>query len=357
MMPLSVRFLALLVCSLAQPATAQDTVAIDRILAAYEGDNPGAALLVIQDGAVLLQRCYGYADLEHQKKVTPATNFRLASVSKQFTAAAILQLINAGKLGLSTTLSEAFADFPTYGDVVTVKHLLTHTSGIPDYEDFVADTSFNPQIKDQGVLDILMKLDSGYFTPGHQYRYSNSAYALLALLVEKYSGQPFAAYLQAHIFKPLGMTTTLAHEAGKSTVSMRAFGYTKTNNHWELRDQSATSAVLGDGGIYSNVLDLFKWDQSLYSDGILPDHLVKQAFAYNTLTSGDTVKYGYGWHLRQNESGDKVVYHTGSSTSFRNIFYRVPARRFSIILLTNRDQPVEEDMLILAERIAKAISE
>ncbi|HWK98812.1 MAG TPA: serine hydrolase domain-containing protein [Parapedobacter sp.] len=355
-MRLAIVIIALLARTFVQPATAQDTAAVDRILAAYQGKKPGAALLVIKDGSVLLERCYGYANLEQHIPVTEATNFRLASISKQFTATCVLQLIDAGKLTLHTTLAEAFPGFPSYGAHVTVAHLLTHTSGIPDYEDYVADTAFNPQIRDQGVLDILMRLNSGYFAPGTQYRYSNSGYALLALLVEKYSGQPYSTYLQQHIFSPLGMGATLAHEAGKTTVATRAYGYAQHNGQWERRDQSATSAVLGDGGIYSSVNDLVKWDQALYAGTLLDRRLIEQSFAYHQLANGDTVHYGYGWHLKKTSQGDQVVYHTGSSTSFRNVFYRVPSRQFSIILLTNRNQPAEEEMVILAERIAAVLA-
>lgn len=341
----------LLLCSLMRPAAAQDVAAIDRVLAAYQGDNPGAALLIIKDGAVVFERCYGYANRERDEKVTAATNFRLASVSKQFTATCILQLIDAGKLTLHTTLTQVFPGFPAYGADVTVAHLLTHTSGIPDYEDDVADTAFHPQIKDQGVLDILMQHSRGYFAPGTQYRYSNSAYALLALIVEKYSGQPYGAYLQQHIFGPLGMEGTLAYEAGKTTVATRAYGYAHEQGLWERRDQSSTSAVLGDGGIYSSLNDLFKWDQALYAGTVLPQHVIAQSFAYHQLANGDTVHYGYGWHLKKNQHGEQIVYHTGSSTSFRNVFYRIPSKRFSLILLTNRNQPAEADMVTLAERI------
>src|SRR5690606_21672180 len=139
---------------------------------------------------------------------------------------------------------------------------------------------------------------------------------------------------QKHIFNPLGMSATLAHEAGKTTVPVRAYGYAQADGQWERKDQSATSAVLGDGGIYSNVVDLYKWDQALYTDKLLPQGLLDASFAYHHLSNGDTVKYGYGWHLKHNDRGEQVVYHTGSSTSFRNVFYRVPARQFSIILLT-----------------------
>ncbi len=344
--------ISLLMCS-TLPLAAQNTEAIDRIMVPYEG-SPGASLLIINNGNVVLQRQYGYANLETNEKVAAATNFRLASVSKQFTATCILQLIDAGKLSLHTTLHEVFPDFPPYGHAVTVEHLLTHTSGIPDYEDYVADTAFNPQIKDRGVLDILAQLGEGYFVPGTQFRYSNSAYALLALIVEKYGEMPYPAYLKRHIFDPLGMQNTVAHEAGKTTVANRAFGYAADGEIWKQHDQSSTSAVLGDGGIYSNVDDLYHWDQALHAGTVLPLSLILQSVANHRLADGSAVNYGYGWHLKKDSKDRQAVYHTGSSMSFRNIFYRIPSIGLSVIVLTNRNQPAEAEMVPLAEAILEA---
>ena len=338
-----------------QTIMAQQITSIDSILSNYDGNGtPGASLMVIKNGKPVYTKSYGYADLENKTLVEPASNFRLASVTKQFTATGILQLINKEKLSLANTLTQVFPGFPAYGKNITIRHLLNHTSGLPDYENYVEDTAFNPQIKDQGVLDILMKTDTPYFEPGTKYQYSNSAYALLALIIEKYSGLSFAAYLKQNIFDPLDMNSTVAYEKGISNVKNRAYGYSRQNDVWILKDQSSTSAVLGDGGIYSNVEDLFKWNQSLYSGKILPLHLIQQASSYNTLNNGDTVHYGFGWHLKRNAANEQVVYHTGSTTSFRNIFYRIPEKKFSVILLTNRNRPQEEDMVGLAEKIIAA---
>jgi len=334
---------------------AQEIPSIDSLFIKYSGEKtPGASLMIIQNGKPVFQKSFGFAVLEKNTPVQPATNFRLASVTKQFTATCILQLINEKKLSLENTLTQVFPGFPDYGNSITIKHLLNHTSGLPDYENYVADSAFNPQVKDKGVLEILMKTDSGYFEPGTKYQYSNSAYALLALIVEKYSGLSFADYLKQKIFEPLEMNTTIAFEKGVSMVNNRAMGYSLLNNQWILKDQSSTSAVLGDGGIYSNVEDLFKWDQSLYTEKILPRHLLKLASSYNFLNNGDTVHYGMGWHLKKNEKNEQVIYHTGSTTSFRNIFYRVPEKQFSLILLTNRNRPQEEDMVGLAEKVIAA---
>ena len=333
----------------------QDIKSIDAIMQQYEGEVPGASLMIIRDGKKILTRSYGYSNLEKREQVTAQHNFRLASVTKQFTAGAILQLVHRGKLSLRQNLTEIFQGFPDYGKGITIQHLLTHTSGIADYEDYVSDTAMNPQILDKGVLEIMMKLDTVYFTPGEKYRYSNTAYALLALMVEKYSGLSFDAYLQRNIFRPLGMRNTLAYLKGINEVPHRAYGYTQKENQWSLKDQSSTSAVLGDGGIYSSVEDLYKWDQSLYTDKILPAAVKQEAFSYHRLNNGDTVHYGFGWHLKKSPRGEQVVYHTGSTSSFRNIIYRIPARKTSIIILTNRNFPLEEDMVGLAERILLAI--
>lgn len=325
---------------------------IDEIMHEYSGEeSPGAALMVIKDGQPVLTRSYGLADIENKTPVTATTNFRLASITKQFTATAVLTLVQDSLLMVETPIRKILPELPPATEGITIRHLLNHTSGIIDYEDFVADTAMNPQITDAGVLEILRDKDSLYFTPGEKYRYSNSAYALLALVVERISGKSFASYLKDRIFLPLGMDNTVAYEKGITEVPNRAFGHDKKDGNWIRRDQSSTSAVLGDGGIYSSVTDLFKWDQALYTDAILSDSLRLKMFEYQQLNDGETIPYGWGFHLKKNEKGDEVVYHTGSTTSFRNIFYRIPGKKLSVILLTNRNFPAEFGMVPLAEAV------
>lgn len=331
---------------------AQNIPALDSLMRKYSGTNPGAALKIIQSGKVVLTKTYGMADIETMTPVTEQTDFRLASVTKQFTATCVLLLIDEGKISLNTTLSEVFSNFPAYGKKITIKHLLTHTSGLPDYEDFVADSAFHPQIQDAGVLALLLKTTSGLFEPGEIYQYSNTGYALLALIVEKYSGKTFGQFLKDRIFKPLKMTSSLAYQPGVNEIPNRAFGYSSENGQWKRKDQSSTSAVLGDGGIYTNVEDMAKWDDALFHHTILPAKWQKEAFSYHTLNNGDRINYGYGWHLKESSTDGKINYHTGSTTSFRNIIYRIPKTKMTIILLTNRNKPEEEDMVDVAEKVA-----
>lgn len=332
----------------------QEINSIDAVMAAYTGEEtPGAALMVIQDGDSILVKTYGMADIENNRPVTSQTNFRLASVSKQFTATAILLLVQEQKISLDSRVRALLPSLPPATGNITLRHFLNHTSGIIDYEDFVQDTAMNPQLADAGVLEILSDKDSLYFQPGEQFRYSNSAYALLALIVEKQSGMPYAQFLKERIFDPLEMNGTVAYEKGISEVSERAYGYALRDGNWEKRDQSSTSAVLGDGGIYSSLTDMYKWNQALYGAALLQDSLRNKMVEYQQLNNGEQINYGLGYHLKKDSVGNEIVYHTGSTTSFRNIFYRVPGKKTTVIILTNRNTPSEFGMVPLAESVLK----
>ncbi|WP_425477055.1 serine hydrolase domain-containing protein [Luteimonas cucumeris] len=299
----------------------------------YQGEVPGASVLVIHDGKPVVSRSYGYADLEARVAATPQTNYRLASVSKQFTAAAVLLLAEDGRLGLDDPVRKWLPTLPASADAVTLKHLLTHTSGLVDYEDVMAPDA-TVQVHDADVLHLLESQDRTYFSPGSEYRYSNSAYALLALIVEKASGQRYATFLRERIFAPLGMDDTVAYEQGVSTVANRAYGYSLADGEWQRTDQSSTSAVLGDGGIYSSIADLAKWDAALYDDRLLSDASRKLAFTPWTKTDDPTVEYGYGWRIT-----GETVWHSGETIGFRNVIVRYPQRGLTVVVLTNRDDP------------------
>ncbi|MGH8306243.1 MAG: serine hydrolase domain-containing protein, partial [Steroidobacteraceae bacterium] len=239
---------------------AQDTAArIDTLLRPYTGRVPGASVLVIRDGVPVFRRAYGFADLEHGVVASAATNYRLASMTKQFTAAAILLLADDGRLSLDDPLGRWLPSLPPAARAVTIRQLLTHTSGLVDYEDLIPQGA-TVQLHDADVLRLLEAQNRSYFAPGTRYRYSNSGYALLALIVARASDEDFAAFLRKRIFLPLGMYDSVAYQAGVSQVAHRAFGYSAAGRSWSRTDQSLTSAVLGDGGVYSSVDDLAKWD-------------------------------------------------------------------------------------------------
>lgn len=319
---------------------------IDKLFEIYTGEVPGASLMIIKEGKPILARTYGMAKVEDKIPVATRTNFRLASVSKQFTAMCIMMLQERGKLSFDQTLKDIFPNYPDYGKAITIRQLLNHTSGLIDYESLIPDTA-TVQLLDADVLRLMVEQDSTYFPPGSQYRYSNSGYALLAIVVEKFSGQSFAQFLKEHIFAPLGMTKTVAYEKGISEVDNRAFGYANENDKLVFKDQSLTSAVLGDGGIYSSVEDLFKWDQALYSDKLVSFETLQQAFTPGILKDGTRLDYGFGWRIDEYR-GFKRAHHTGQTCGFTTIIQRYPEAKFSIIILTNRNEPM---LMELANRL------
>ena len=194
------------------------------------------------------------------------TNFRSASCSKQFTAMSIMLLVHEGKLRYEFRLTDIFPEFSPYGRSITVRNLLNDASGLPDYEDLMDKlypgrwTAEN-QIQDREVLSLLEKQKETKFPPGTKWAYSNSGYVVLGLVVAKVSGKSFPEFLHDRVFAPLGMDHTLAYVKGKSEVSNRAYGYTKQGSDWKQTDQSSTLATLGDGGVYSSLADLAKWDE------------------------------------------------------------------------------------------------
>jgi len=344
--------------SSAQVPTAQ----IDSIFASLKSSNaPGAAVLVIHNGQPVFRRGYGVTDPHTLDPIDAQTNFRLASFTKQFTATCIMLLVHDGRLHYEDHLTDIFPEFPAYGKGITIRNLLNHTSGLPDYEDILAKQYPNtldekiPQILDAGVLKLLEQQTRGKFPPGSRWEYSNSGYAILAMIVEKVSGKSFGQFLQERIFIPLKMTSTLAYEKGKNEVPHRAYGHTKIDGVWRETDQSPTSAVLGDGGIYSSLDDLAKWDRALRDHTLLSEQEMSPALTPVHPTDGppkfpesQPVRYGFGWFLDPYQ-GHKRMWHYGETVGFRTVIERLPDEKLTIIVLANR---ADLDPQALALKIA-----
>jgi len=315
---------------------------VEQLFAAFDGAVPGASALLLRNGEPVLTLAFGLADLESQMPATPTTNYRLASVSKQFTAMATLQLVSDGKLRLEDSLARFFADSPAYWRHITIQQLLTHTSGLPDYEDLIPPDA-TTQVHDEDVLELVRTQSSGYFAPQTAYRYSNTAYCLLALIIAQVAGQRFPSFLQERIFAPLGMHATVAHQEGISVVPQRAYGHSLRDGVWQRTDQSVTSATLGDGGIYSSVVDLARWDTALAEGTLLPQHLMQALFTpHVAIPNGES--YGFGWYLR----GQHLAYHTGDTIGFRTAIVRLLDLRATAVVLVNRS---DANPLELAEAL------
>ena len=355
--------IALLSCSnvaLAQvPAAAIGTL-FSKFVSAHD---PGCAVLVIKDGQPVFRQGYGLTDLRTLQKIGPETNFRLASLTKQFTAAAVMLLVHDGKLRYEDRLTDVFPDFPAYGKAITIRQLLNHTSGLVDYEDImakeyagIADDKI-PQIRDAGVLDLLKRQTSTKFTPGTRWEYSNSGYVVLAMMVEKRSGISFGDFLRQRIFTPLGMTGTIAHEKGRGEVTHRAYGHTRTTTGWDQTDQSSTSATLGDGGVYTSLDDLEKWEHALANHTLLSAKEIEPALTPAIAANGAPLRqsdgslaplYGFGWFLNPYR-GHRRYAHYGETVGFRTAIQRFPDDRLTVIVLANR---AEVDAPALAESVA-----
>jgi CubicO group peptidase (beta-lactamase class C family) len=322
--------------------------ALDSIFAAYaEPGRPGAGVLVVKDGQVVASRSYGLADVDQRTPASDATNYRLASLSKQFTATAMMLLVRDGRLRLDDRVSDLLPGMPAHGRDVTIRHLLTHTSGLWAYEDFVPRGQ-TEQVKDRDVPALIQRAESLYFAPGSTHRYSNTGYALLALIVERLSGQPYAKFLEERIFRPAGMRGTVAFETGISTVPNRAFGYSIRNNAVVPSDQSSTSAVLGDGGVYSSLRDMLAWDRALDARMILLEDELRQAWTPMVLSDGTVSRYGFGWFVDR-EDGTLRLSHHGETSGFTNFILKYPERRLTVLVLTNRRGGAPWD---LAARVA-----
>jgi CubicO group peptidase (beta-lactamase class C family) len=358
------RFVFLLAFWLAwmQPAVAADphrsegdrAEQTDAIFAPFRSSNaPGPAVLVLKDGRTLFKQGYGVTDLRTGHPINAQTNFRLASVTKQFTAMAVMLLVHDGKLSYDDRLTDIFPDFPEYGKWISIRNLLNHTSGLQDYEDLMVQTSPAtvatdaaqsqiPQIQDAEVLELLKRQHATKFAPGTKWAYSNSGYVILGLIVARVSGEPFGQFLHDRIFTPLKMNNTLAYKSGQNQVAHRAYGHTKVEKQWLQTDQSPTSATLGDGGVYSSLDDLAKWDAALGSHTLLSEAEMRPALTPVEIPGGSAeepdskpAKYGFGWFLNPYQ-GHARMWHYGETVGFRSSIQRFVDDHLTVIVLCNR---------------------
>lgn len=316
---------------------------------------PGAAVAILRRGRPVLTRFCGLARLEDGVPVHEGTNFRLASISKQFTARAVSLLIAEGRLSLDTPVREVLPELERWGHRVRVGHLVAHTSGVPHYERLI-EQGGSRQVTDADVVRLVATrpLD---FEPGARFDYSNGAYTLLARVVEERSGRDFTAFLEERIFEPLGMSGTVAHVEGRTAVPHRALGYRPVADGFEAADQGPTTATLGDGGIYSSIRDLALWDAALGEPGDPADPAALEPYQPDRAAlephaaRAPGVAYGFGWFLDRYR-GRRRQRHEGWTTGFQNEIQRFPEEGLTVIVLTNRStpaaQPLAEALIDLA---------
>jgi CubicO group peptidase (beta-lactamase class C family) len=326
-------------------AAACPTDPVDALFSSYDGQHPGASVVVVKDGAVIFERAYGMANVGTGERATPQTNYRLASVTKPFTAMAVSILAERGALAVDDPVAKYLPELAQKAPTVTLRHLLTHTSGLPEYEKLLPKDD-PKQIVDRDVLGLLAKRGLA-IVPGARYRYNNTGYALLALVIERVSKQSYAEFLRRNIFQPLGMANTQVYDAN-AKIAARAYGYSVATDQAAPADQNRTSAVLGDGGIYSSAHELARWIDALDRNRLLAPKRLAEATSALVTTDEPRIAYGFGWRISE-DRGEKVVYHTGTTSGFKNALVWVPSKKLAAIVLTNRRQgePLKLAMFVL----------
>jgi CubicO group peptidase (beta-lactamase class C family) len=297
-------------------------------------------VLVAQRGQILYKGAYGWFNKEKKVEHTEDAKFQLASLSKQFTAIAILMLYEEGKLKLEDDVKKYFPKFPYDG--INIRMLLNHRSGLPDYRYF-CDEAYcckKEPISNQQVIDLICEHKPGlYYKPNVHFDYNNTNYLLLASIIEKISGKTYANFLAERIFKPLKMTNTFVYDNTDIPEGV-ALGYSAG---WRRVWNDYQNGTVGDKNIYSNLDDLFKWDRALYSEDLLKQETLKLAYL-NYSREMKTRNYGFGFRTKCLPNGDEVVFHGGWWRGYNHLFYRRLKDQTAIIVLSNRVNFVFNDL-------------
>lgn len=299
----------------------------------------GNALIAIE-GYPIFKFSNGYADLYKKTKLNFNTVFQIASVSKGFTAISVLILADRGEICLEDSVVNYIPEFPF--ENITVKQLLQHTSGLQNYMYFVDHQwEDGKPITNEDVLKLINDNNPQLnFRPGRRHLYNNTGYAMLALLVERVSGKQFYEFLKDEIFVPLDMDHSFGwNSTATDTITNIASGFTRRGWRYRSFAHNPLDEVLGDKSVYTTANDLFKWDQALYTNILVSDSLMEDAFAMGKTSRGREFKYGYGWRLNEID-GKKVVYHNGLWNGFTSSLQRYVDDRITIILLNNTNAPV-----------------
>lgn len=300
---------------------------IDSLMSALAGRGQfSGSVLVAENGRVLYEHGFGTADLKNGIPFSPSTPCYLASLTKQFTAMAVMILAERHKLSLSDPLSNYFSGFSRLAAGVTIRHLLNHTSGIPDYTRLGLE---HPGLTNDSVMLALVRADSLDFPAGTRYQYSNSGYVILAKIIEKVSGKSYREFLKRNIFDPLGMSSTAVYDETRPEIPGHAIGYGRFG---DLDDYNLLTC--GEGGIYSSVDDLFKWDQALYTEKLVQAPALEEAFTKPLLQDGSASSYGFGWAIGEYD-GQKTLSHAGRYGGFNTYIKRFTRDHATIIFLTN----------------------
>lgn len=296
-------------------------------------DGPGAAVILAIDGIPLVRKACGMAHVELAVPMRPEMVFRLGSVTKQFTAVAILVLMQRGALGLDDPVTRFLPDYPTHGDEITVRHLLTHTSGIRSYTSMPEfEMVMDRDATTREIIDFF-NTEPLEFAPGTRHAYSNSGYALLGAIIERTTGLSYGDFVTRTIFGPLSMERSAYGSTGP-LLSGRVAGYERNTEEWENARQISMTWPGAAGGLVSCIDDLLLWDESLYTGRLVPQEILHLAWTPATLPSGEIIDYGFGWFISDGQ-GHRCIEHGGGIHGFVSHLLRIPERHLFIAVLMN----------------------
>ncbi|HKP47481.1 MAG TPA: serine hydrolase [Pyrinomonadaceae bacterium] len=339
---------------LTQPAQATGatadpkSAAVDALFAALnQGAVPGAAVMVLQNGKVQFEKGYGLARVETSQSITPNTAFDLASVSKQFTAMAIMILSDRGKLSIDDPLTKFFPQFPAYASKIKVRNLLTHTSGLVDA---INPRWFKPGYEPTSneLLKMMVSEPSNSFPAGEKFEYNNGGYVLLALIVEKVSGESFPKFMKENVFKPLGMDHTIIWDETKPKLNNLAPSYAPSGNSFKPIDYVSDVSLYGPKGVVTTLNDLAKWIVALEEGKLVSANTLQKAYVPFKLNDGTESPYGFGWALGK-DNGLTMWEHAGGYLGYRAEIRRYPTEHTTMIVLSNN---ATVDVVPLAKKVA-----
>ncbi len=335
-----------------QARTTDDDVVgkIDRYLReAYDDDTPGAAVVVASKGQVVLRKGYGLANLEHRVPITPQTVFRLDAVTAQFTAMAVLMLEEAGKLSVEDPITTYLPDYPVDGEAVTIRHLLSHTSGIKNYGTMPEFWKRVREDLEPAELIAFFRDEALEFSPGTRYSYSNSNYILLGVIIEKVSGMPYEDFIDANILKPLGMEHSY-YDRRQRIIPHRASGYGRQEGGFYNAELVSGQNLYSAAGLLSTVDDLAKWDAALYGDQLVSEEALRRYFTPFALSDGTSSEYAYGWWVSTLQDRP-MFHHYGWVSGFMCKVMRLPLDSVYVAVLSNFPES-EPSVFYVADRVA-----
>jgi len=308
----------------------------------FKADETGGAALIAKKGQIIYKKAFGMANLELNIPMLADNVFRIGSISKQFTAVAILQLMEQGKLGLQDDITKFIPDYPTHGHKITIEHLLTHTSGIQSYTGMKEFGTISRLDKTPEELIAFFKNQPMEFAPGTKWNYNNSGYFLLGYIIEKLSGKTYPEYVEENIFKPLGMTNSY-YGSDSKIIKNRAAAYSKNEKGFINAEPLSMTLPYAAGSLQSTVEDLYKWNQALHSYKLVKKESLDKAFTPYVLSDGKKTDYGYGWSIGKIQ-GSPTIEHGGGIPGFLTMGIYLPKEDVFVAVFSNCDCNAPEDI-------------